>query len=156
MRPLQPEEVAPACVLRIGGRFQLHKGHVLPVLGGERLTNFAAPSHPLVHRGIDDGLYAQSRTIGEFVGEFRMSTNCGHRQAWCDSSLAVPRASKAPQRRVLVVDDNADSAASLGMLLKFLGTDVQITRCAHCPGNRGKLPARCHSFRHWHVSHGRA
>ncbi|MBI2824928.1 MAG: PAS domain S-box protein [Planctomycetia bacterium] len=30
------------------------------------------------------------------------------------------------QRRLLVVDDNEDSAASLGMLLKFLGTDVQV------------------------------
>ncbi|HEY2148835.1 MAG TPA: hybrid sensor histidine kinase/response regulator, partial [Pirellulales bacterium] len=31
-----------------------------------------------------------------------------------------------PQRRVLVVDDNRDAAASLGMLLKFLGTDVEV------------------------------
>ncbi len=31
-----------------------------------------------------------------------------------------------PQRRVLVVDDNRDAATSLGMLLKFLGTEVQI------------------------------
>lgn len=31
-----------------------------------------------------------------------------------------------PQRRVLVVDDNEDSAASMGMLLNFLGTDVQV------------------------------
>ena len=31
-----------------------------------------------------------------------------------------------PQRRVLVVDDNVDAAASMGMLLKFLGTEVQI------------------------------
>jgi signal transduction histidine kinase len=30
------------------------------------------------------------------------------------------------QRRVLVVDDNLDAAASLGMLLKFLGTEVQV------------------------------
>jgi PAS domain S-box-containing protein len=31
-----------------------------------------------------------------------------------------------PQRRVLVVDDNKDAAASMGMLLKYLGTEVQI------------------------------
>ncbi len=31
-----------------------------------------------------------------------------------------------PQRRVLVVDDNRDAAASMGMLLKFLGTDVEV------------------------------
>jgi PleD family two-component response regulator len=29
-------------------------------------------------------------------------------------------------RRILVVDDNCDSADSLGMLLKFLGADVSI------------------------------
>jgi PAS domain S-box-containing protein len=31
-----------------------------------------------------------------------------------------------PQRRVLVVDDNKDSATSLGMLLKYLGSEVQV------------------------------
>lgn len=36
------------------------------------------------------------------------------------------RGDRLPQRRVLVVDDNKDSAASMGMLLKFLGTDVQV------------------------------
>jgi PAS domain S-box-containing protein len=36
------------------------------------------------------------------------------------------RDDRLPQRRVLVVDDNQDAAASMGMLLKFLGTDVQV------------------------------
>ncbi len=34
--------------------------------------------------------------------------------------------SSLPRRRVLVVDDNRDAAVSLGMLLKLLGTDVQV------------------------------
>jgi PAS domain S-box-containing protein len=31
-----------------------------------------------------------------------------------------------PSRRILVVDDNVDSATSLGMLLKYLGADIQV------------------------------
>lgn len=31
-----------------------------------------------------------------------------------------------PQRRVLVVDDNKDAGNSMGMLLKYLGSDVQV------------------------------
>jgi CheY-like chemotaxis protein len=31
-----------------------------------------------------------------------------------------------PSRRILVVDDNVDSAATLGMLLKYLGSDVRV------------------------------
>ena len=36
------------------------------------------------------------------------------------------RTASLPQRRVLVVDDNKDAGASMGMLLKFLGSDVQV------------------------------
>ncbi|HTU26315.1 MAG TPA: ATP-binding protein [Pirellulales bacterium] len=39
---------------------------------------------------------------------------------------ATPGVSGLPQRRVLVVDDNEDAAASMGMLLRFLGTQVQV------------------------------
>ena len=38
----------------------------------------------------------------------------------------TPEAMKLHPRRVLVVDDNEDAAASLGMLLTFLGTDVEV------------------------------
>jgi PAS domain S-box-containing protein len=37
-----------------------------------------------------------------------------------------PEAPELPKRRVLVVDDNHDAAVSLGMLLKILGSDVQL------------------------------
>jgi signal transduction histidine kinase len=41
-------------------------------------------------------------------------------------STSGAAAANLRQRRVLVVDDNLDAAASLGMLLKFLGTEVQV------------------------------
>jgi CheY-like chemotaxis protein len=43
-------------------------------------------------------------------------------------TLPIPgqKPAAAPQRRVLVVDDNKDSATSMGMLLKFLNTDVRV------------------------------
>jgi CheY-like chemotaxis protein len=45
-------------------------------------------------------------------------------------TVSHPSGSQKPahlaQRRVLVVDDNEDAAASMGMLLGFLGADVQV------------------------------
>jgi CheY-like chemotaxis protein len=38
----------------------------------------------------------------------------------------LKRSTVLASRRVLVVDDNRDAAESLGMLLKFLGADVQL------------------------------
>ena len=45
---------------------------------------------------------------------------------------AAPSARAAlPARRILIVDDNRDAAQSLGMVLKFLGADVQIAHDGH-------------------------
>jgi CheY-like chemotaxis protein len=41
-------------------------------------------------------------------------------------SSAIEAARGTPTRRILVVDDNVDSAATLGMLLKYLGADVHV------------------------------
>jgi CheY-like chemotaxis protein/anti-sigma regulatory factor (Ser/Thr protein kinase) len=38
---------------------------------------------------------------------------------------------KLPPSRILVVDDNRDAADSLGMLLRFLGADVQVAHHGH-------------------------
>jgi CheY-like chemotaxis protein len=39
---------------------------------------------------------------------------------------SAPRTFIVPPRRVLVVDDNGDAANSLGMLIKYLGAEVQV------------------------------
>jgi CheY-like chemotaxis protein len=44
-----------------------------------------------------------------------------------EPTMAAPAASTA-SRRVLIVDDNEDAAASLAMLLRFLGMEAQIAR----------------------------
>jgi PAS domain S-box-containing protein len=43
-----------------------------------------------------------------------------------NKSPEIEAARTLPSRRVLVVDDNIDSAATLGMLLKYLGADVRV------------------------------
>jgi two-component system CheB/CheR fusion protein len=52
----------------------------------------------------------------------------GERAAPKPAAGAAPGAKKGPQRRILVVDDNRDAAASLAMLLGLLGNE---TRLAH-------------------------
>jgi CheY-like chemotaxis protein len=50
--------------------------------------------------------------------EYRVSTT---------SESELPNERPAlPSRRVLVVDDNVDAAESLGLLLRFLGADVEV------------------------------
>jgi PAS domain S-box-containing protein len=51
-----------------------------------------------------------------------------------EQSLSAPPAREMPglaPRRILVVDDNRDAADSLGMLLRFLGADVQVAHGGH-------------------------
>lgn len=40
--------------------------------------------------------------------------------------MSIPTETAEPKRRILVVDDNVDSAASLGLLLGMMGNDVRI------------------------------
>jgi CheY-like chemotaxis protein len=42
--------------------------------------------------------------------------------------VSPQKVERLAQRRVLVVDDNEDAAASLAMLLRFLGSEVQVAR----------------------------
>jgi PAS domain S-box-containing protein len=41
-------------------------------------------------------------------------------------NVQLKNASPSPKRKILVVDDNADAAQSVGMLLKIMGSDVEI------------------------------
>ena len=60
----------------------------------------------------------------EFIVRLPLSVTPG-----AESAAALPIATsdqKTSTRRILVVDDNRDSADSLGMLLKFLGADIHL------------------------------
>jgi signal transduction histidine kinase/ActR/RegA family two-component response regulator len=59
----------------------------------------------------------------EFVVRLPIAVPQQHEQQQAPPSRSSER---LPQRRVLVVDDNEDAASSLGMLLKYLGTDVEV------------------------------
>jgi CheY-like chemotaxis protein len=43
-----------------------------------------------------------------------------------DSAAPLPASTVLTRQRVLVVDDNRDAASSLGLLLKFLGAEVEV------------------------------
>jgi signal transduction histidine kinase/CheY-like chemotaxis protein len=59
--------------------------------------------------------------------EFTVRLQVTARELSDSRALAVvPQAAELPRRKVLVVDDNRDAAASLGMLLKYLGAEVEI------------------------------
>jgi signal transduction histidine kinase/CheY-like chemotaxis protein len=57
--------------------------------------------------------------------EFIVSLPIIHQEASPTPAANNQRVTELPARRILVVDDNVDSAASLGMLLKVLGADVR-------------------------------
>lgn len=45
-----------------------------------------------------------------------------------NEKITAPKAPLAPRRRILVVDDNVDSAASMAMLLKVRGNETAMAR----------------------------
>src|SRR6185369_14193660 len=48
-----------------------------------------------------------------------------------DAPVAEPPVARLAQTRILVVDDNRDSAESLGMVLRLLGADVRVAHDGH-------------------------
>jgi signal transduction histidine kinase/CheY-like chemotaxis protein len=57
--------------------------------------------------------------------EFIVRLPIAQREATPAPVAANPRVTEVPARRILVVDDNVDAAASLGMLLEVLGAEVR-------------------------------
>ena len=70
----------------------------------------------------------EARSDGPGMGsEFIIRLADGGRCSLCSGRrLAALAVAFVGMRRVLVVDDNHDSAESMGMLLRFLGADVRI------------------------------
>jgi len=79
-----------------------------------------------LHHGSVEGRSAGLGTGSEFIVRLPLSPN----RAMPESPAAVPRleppAVRSAGRRLLVVDDNADQAGSLGMLLSLWGYDVRV------------------------------
>ena len=71
-------------------------------------------------------LSGRSEGLGKGA-EFTLRLPLSADQASAPSPSARPAAKLAPTR-ILVVDDNADAAESLSLLLRFLGADVQVAR----------------------------
>ena len=77
---------------------------------------------------------------------------------WSDAEedAGEPGATPAVGLRVLVVDDNQDSANSLGLLIQVLGHDVRHgLRRAQCPGVGRVVCARPGAAGHWYAGDGR-
>ncbi len=75
-----------------------------------------------MHGGTVEVASSEEGTGSEFIVRLPLPSGEETRQA----DGGRPQASVISPQRVLVVDDNRDSAVSLGMLLKFLGAEVEV------------------------------
>ncbi len=106
---------------------EMHGGSIEPRSAGEGLGSEFVVRLPVVARAVETGSDGASAVRGksQLTGELGLT---GESQATGESQLSESRSGDGSQaeRRVLIVDDNRDSADSLSMLLEITGNKTAV------------------------------